>query len=269
MRVLLSLLVAIACIGTATAQPLSREGFRDSYIAAITQAEPWAKAVPDPSDPAVVKVTRPDAEEFTAFLDNAYRDYLNDPSELDSVLDRHVRLGLGKSADFDAALVKDTLVLLPRSREILVQAAEYDFLHRPFVGDLIMVIMIDGKETLRYATKPDLEKLGLSTEAAFDIAASNVLTRVGRVDTENEAGIDVTGAESGLAPGLLFVPGFCAAGTPDRTFLVADRFYFFSVPSADASARAALARVLRGMTLDGASLSTTLIECKAGVWRAG
>lgn len=266
MRFLAVLFLSICLGAPALAQPLSRQAFRDAYVAVLKSQKPDIELQLPADDQTRLNVLENGEVDLTAFLDNPYGDYVGDPQQLDDILHRHVRLLLGKSADFEAEATSTQLVVLLRADSLLTTTNGYEFLRRPFVGDLLQVLMIDGTETLRYATPGDIERFGLTEEAAFDLARKNLRDRIGPVDTEEVQGITVFAADSGLAAGLPTLPEFCLAGQPGKLILMAARAHFFSAPRERADVASALKDITRRMIADGASMSTTLIECQAGAW---
>lgn len=267
-RYLLVLIASLFLVGAADAQDLNREKFRNYYVGRLLAAEPDAVVRLDPDDPAVLHITRPGEEEpYAAFLDNPYRDYLATPEAIEEIVDHHARIALGRTPDFGAELTPDRLVVLVRPASMMLEPFAADIIRRPFAGDLVEVLVIDGQDTIGYANKDTLEKLGLDRDAAFALAHKNLFVRMGPVDTGVESGITVTGAVSGLATGLLVAPGFCAEGNEDVFVIVPDKNSFWSVPASDTRTVELLRRVLRGMVRRRETMSETIIECRGGVWR--
>lgn len=268
MRFLLLLIASVFVTGVATAQELTREKFRQAYMDRVLQLEPAATVKPDASDPLAVDVRRPgDEASYMAFLDNAYRDHLNAPEEAGLIIDRHARIALGLSPDTRAEVTPARLVVLARPAEMMRDPRAATVVHRPFAGDLVEVLVIDGQDTIGYATSETLSDLGIDRDAAFALAHKNLFVRIGPVDEVTEMGVTTTGAASGLATGLLVAPGFCAAGKEDMLVLVPDRNSFWSVPVSNTSAVELLRTIARGVERSGYTMSETIIECRGGVWR--
>lgn len=268
MRYLLVLIASVWLAGAASAQELSQEKFRDAYIARLLAMEPAATVTPDPNDVAKLGVTRPGEDDvILTFLDNPYRDYLVAPEDMMEIIDRHLRVTLGRSLDFSTALTADRLVVLARPAQMMRRPPTEEVVHQRFAGDLVEVLVIDGQDTIAYASNATLEELGLDRDAAFALARQNLLARVGPVDELVESGITVTSAESSLATGLLFAPGFCSAEQEDRLVFVPDRNGFWWAPASNASAAQRLRRVASSMARAGESMSRTVLECRSGAWR--
>jgi hypothetical protein len=267
-RFILLLIASVFVTGAATAQELTREKFRQAYMDRVLQLEPAATVKPEAGDPLAVDVKRPgDETSYMAFLDNAYRDHLEAPEETDLIIDRHARIALGLSPDSRAEVTPARLVVLARPAQMMRDPRAATVVYRPFAGDLVEVLVIDGQDTIGYATNETLNDLGIDRDAAFALAHKNLFLRIGPVDEVTEMGITTTGAASGLATGLLVAPGFCVAGKEDVLVLIRDRNAFWSAPVSNASAVELLRTIARGAARKGYTMSETIIECRGGVWR--
>ena len=268
MRGFLLFLLALLGPGIAHGQAVSFATYRDAYIAAL-EASGMTDIRQEPGDAGTLTFKTPDGGEMKAFLDNGFRQYVENPGQLHEIVGRFVRIATGGSPDATAPLTADRLVALLRPSTMTKDfPPESPPVSRPFAGDLIEIIAIDGKETLRYANTNDLNALGLAADAAFSLAESNVLTRIGAIDEASDSGITITAADSGLATGLPVTPGYCAAGKPDRIYLLVDRQHFLSVLADDEAAARLLRQVRTAMVADQATMSSKLVKCSNGVWES-
>jgi hypothetical protein len=265
-------MVATLCGGAWAQKPETPLAFRDDFISALKAADPAMKI--EITDTLGLKIGHELPLGSFVTLDNSYQRYLADPSHRSDIfaqMIRQVRDVLNPPPEYADA--KQRLIAMPRPRDYLkglpVAISEKDTLtSRPFVGDLILVLMIDGDERLEAVSAGRLAKLGLDTDGAFKLAAENLPKRLGELHQEKVGPILYTNAKSGIAVALLGLPDACTK-SPDsqQLVLVANREYFYSVPTADKAAVDQLTNVARGMIRDGVSLSHALIECRAGVWR--
>jgi hypothetical protein len=133
----------------------------------------------------------------------------------------------------------------------------------------MLVLMIDGDGRLETVAGQRLAKLGLDVDAAFKLAAENLPRRLGKLHEEKVDAVLYTNAESGVAVATLGLPDACTKSPASQRFVfVAAKEYFFSAAAGDKAGVAQLQQAARGMIAARESLSTVLLECRAGTWLA-
>lgn len=200
-------------------------------------------------------------------IDNGYRDYLAAPANLDAIVQRYLPI----AAQIVNGPVAETnererlvVVLRPRSYEQSVPAGA--LVARPFLGDLMAVLMLDSPTHLTSITHERLAELSLSDDQAFELAAKNLRTRLGLVDRTQERGIEVIGAVSALISGTLWLGDGCTSNQEERLALLAGREYYFATDGRDADQRNFFLGFARHLIGQGDSISNTVLVCRSGHW---
>ncbi|MBL8552311.1 MAG: hypothetical protein JNJ73_20140 [Hyphomonadaceae bacterium] len=152
------------------------------------------------------------------------------------------------------------LVSLLRARAALAQNDEPQPVSRPFLGDLVEVLAIDGTPV----SADRLEELSLPIDEAWARARRN--TRAGRFAASPLEGygalVRLTGA---LA--ILLDPGTCSAADQGaRLFLALGPGAIATADRRTPGAEADFFRLLRDVTQTGRAYSTTPVTCRAGAW---
>ena len=269
MKKCLVLIAALLLAAPAIAQqPMSIRDFRDAYVAALKKAAPDFAI--ETVDDSIVKYGKDKPPQSVAYMDRAYNDYRLDPSQRDNLIGDLVKMSLRAESGDMEAVKRDALVVMLRTLDYAQGApsgAAAEIIMRPFAGDLGMILMRDTPDALGTVGRSALKELGLSEDEAFAQAYKNLPVRLGKPHIETMNGFRYINAESGLAVGMLAAPGACAADKRDeRVVFVADRSYYIEADLSNAQGVAAVRNVARGMIRDGASLSSTLIQCKDGKW---
>jgi hypothetical protein len=256
-------------------QLLSPSEFRDAEIAKIRAAQPTAQiTVRDELGITIVVPNHPDISGAQMNLDSAYRDYQNDPTQLDTILDRWTRITLDHT---DQLRRRERLVSIVRSH-VRVQAADQvvsapgstaptHLLSRPFAGDLEEVLAFDSAESIGYVTEADLRDLGLSLDEAWSLARQNLPTRMGPLEIEavpSPRGILVVGGGNGLAPSSLLDANFCSGPHGRDMMFVSDRNAYFIADRGAPGAFQFLRGFAQHLYQSGESESSSVLVCQSG-----
>ncbi len=267
MRGLILAMVLIGLAPMAMAQDvLAPEAFRDATIAAVRQHAPDAEIVTN--DPLSFEVRRAGGETSTMNLDYAYSRYQSDPAMMGQLIDRWSRIAAfgpeqAQARDRIIAVLRDRTTIERYSAAFASAPRPSSLVHRPFIGDLVEVLVFDSAESIQYVTNLALEDLGVTPEEAWALAPVNLPARLGVVEEEQVAtGVVVVGAASGIAPSALTFPTFCAAEeSAHLQYLVPDREWYMVV---DRRTGADLTALRDLMVRTGETTSRTVMVCRDG-----
>lgn len=269
--------LAIALVGACgggggraqAATPMSMRAFRDAYVAEVRNDIPGATVKVTADD--VIEVTDRRGKVSTAFLDNAYAHYREDPGSLGAILKRYVGevLAAGDGPPFTA----DELRVMVRPASYLsLTAPDKAPLHRPLAGDLVAIVAID--QPTRYLYPPEYElraKLQLSNEALWARALKNTARKLPGVPPDGgKKAIDALTTGEGLAASLLAEPGYwdtpaLQVGGPPVVAPVGKDMVLL-VHLGDPGGVAALRKIAAKSADDPDGLSTQLFVRRSGVW---
>ncbi|MEP9388832.1 hypothetical protein [Mesorhizobium sp. KR9-304] len=127
--------------------------FRERVIARIKQLPDLDEVTPDPADPAKIDIRIKD-NVITSDVTNIFG-YLNSyPNEnADEIIDRFVR----SLTAFQTPVSHEQLVAAIRTAALLqeIEASGQSVLHQRLVGDLVIALMVDLPDSLRWAIEDD------------------------------------------------------------------------------------------------------------------
>jgi uncharacterized protein YtpQ (UPF0354 family) len=188
----LSLLLAAAAVQAAT--PMSRDEFTRAYIQAVlVRAGPSAQVAPAANNG--LDITLPGGKTLTAYLDNAYKLYLDDPGSLQLVLDRYVA-SLLETAAMPETLDRTRIIAVVKSRTWLDEMAAtmsargsktepHVYEREPLADGLWIVYAEDTPRNIRYFTADELRAAGVERQDLRALALRNLKQLlVSRVEVE-------------------------------------------------------------------------------------
>ncbi|UPT62524.1 MAG: hypothetical protein M0D54_19570 [Hyphomonadaceae bacterium JAD_PAG50586_4] len=274
--VLAMVLAACSRPGSATAQTLSSATFRDAVANEIARQYPdlCVEAV----DEHTLHLGRSQESCSEAVLNTSYvyQQYSADPANLQTYVN-----GLTSTASaaiqslVTGSFVPDrarfVVVVRPSAYAATMRAAPGSLggIWRPFVGDLIAVLVQKDGEKSRSLTAEDLAALRLTEAAAWNLAMTNLREQIGALDrTTNAQGAQVVSASSGLALSNLLLPETCSAGGVNFDAFVVDRATYFYADQRVPSATSMLAGYAGQLLQTSETLSDHLISCIDGNWYA-
>lgn len=274
---LLLTLFGISCSKQTNVQTLSQSEFSDSVAAAIGQKHP--DLCIKKHDSATIYIGRDEkaCREVTISTTYVFEHYLSNPTQLRIFVD-----GLTATANTAIESISQNLPEIESSRIVFVirptAYVEYSpnnkdlpgGVLRPFVGDLIILMVERNGEQARSLTFADLKRLGLSEDKAWTLALENVKAQIGALQTSpNSSGAEVVTATSGLAPSHLLLPGTCTPGGANFDAFLVSRDTYFYADQKSATATAMLAGYVAQLLKSGENTySNTLISCINGRWFA-
>jgi len=260
-------------------QMLSQSEFRDAVVAMIRAEAPRAQIeLRDELGITVRNTGNKELPEFQVNLDNAYREYQNDPAALTDILDRWVRFAT-QAPEHAQMAERVVAVVRPRAMAESMATASQDqrresglapssLVWRPLAGDLVEILVFDGAETIQYALEESLAEVGLTVDQAWSRAPLNLPERLGELEVGGVEGADrlvyVTGG-NGLAPSTLLDGGVCSRGNFDRhLFLLVDRNGYIVADRTDPVAETQFRQLLDEQRLSGDAISLTPLGCHNG-----
>lgn len=186
---------------TAPRGPLDLQQFAMVYARSVPIHFPGAKPKVElgaTAGSSRVFWTDSEGRQANQFLGNAYDSYLGDPSELQAVIDTHIRQAAEIWTERDP---RESLAsILPVIKSIgwreqsqaqmrAAGAGEDNFaLTLPWAGDLVIAYVEDLPDSMSYMTPRGLEPLGLDHEALHNLALENLTGRLGDIRLEGGGG---------------------------------------------------------------------------------
>lgn len=215
--------------------------------------------------------------EVTVNIENAYREYVSGPDQLESILSRFATT----LAQINASAGVDQLVLIVRPSDYIARALgqqsmpDKGLAARPLAGDLALFLAVDSPTSIRTANVDDLKLWGLSERQAWDKAVLSIKARVGELafaQLEGEPNSSLLVADSGLAPSILADASFCgpqALDGMDGTFvlLFGRDALLFGFPRENASIDT-FWEIAKELIKSGEAMSATPITCSGGKWKS-
>ncbi len=265
-------IVALALAGPAWAGVMSKAEFRLELRDAIHRMSPKAKTelVGDDTLRIVPPGSKPD-DGVSMFVGNAYDRYLNKPEQLETIIGQMARSALGNTDLVE--LTPENLVVLIRPVDYVTQPGfeKFKMLTRPFAGDFIEIIAVDGEETFLMTTADKVTPLFPDEAAAWTRAAANTRAKMGRMEIDTlEPGVWTITNESSLAlnfvdqPDTWAVHGVTMTGDPVAVF--SQRNLLLLVDGGDKDRLERVAMFVDQIAGDPEIISTTMFTRHNGVW---
>jgi hypothetical protein len=155
----------------------SEQAFTTSVVDRLRRTVPQARI--EVQGPLALDVVAPEGTNLRVNLDRIWGFCQESPSECLSEVEalEHMLREAGTPEEVSG----EKLVLAIRTRNEVAGLPDLGpkLLVEPFVGELVVVAMVDLKNSARYANDTDLEKLGLTRQAALELARKNVLEHLG------------------------------------------------------------------------------------------
>ena len=157
---------------------LSPESFTAEYAAAVSKIGPSLSA--RIVEPMHVEIKDKDGGEMTAFLDNAYNEYLQDPTAKDAVIARHVEsiVEVMEVQPLDTSrivpVVKDRKWVADMQRVRVPAGETMPLVTDELNSELVVVYAEDTERTVRYFSPDDLQKAGIERPKLREVALTNL-----------------------------------------------------------------------------------------------
>jgi hypothetical protein len=239
--------------------PLSQAQFRDRFVRRIHKLAPDAtvKVVSDRQ----IELSGPGGEDTTSYLDNAYAEYLKDPTQLDQVLNGYGGVALESLKGPTPVQIENLVILLRRS----------NLSSRPFAGDLVEVLAVNNPDSFEIPRTEALSKsLGAVDDKLWDRAEQNTKSLIGKVRGQalSEGVLDVSCARDFAGSLLIFDSLWAADQFPGNGPIVvaAWKSELLVGHAGDTKAMTAMRDVVAEHASDPDLLSQTLLVRRAGHW---
>lgn len=265
-------LILVVCASPAWAGVMSKAEFRMELRDAIVRLAPKAKVKTVDEDTLYVVAPGSKPKDGSSiFVGNAYGRYLNQPDALETIIGQMARMAL--EDDKFAAMTQDNLVVLIRPVDYVAQPGfeKIKFLTRPFAGDFIQIVAVDGEETFQMAPADQITPLFPDEAAAWARAEANTRMKMGRMEIDTlEPGVWVITNQSSLAlnfvnqPDAWTVHGVTMTGDPVAVF--SQRNLLLLADGGDKDRLERVATFVDQTAGDPEIISTTLFTRRDGVW---
>ena len=267
-----ALFVSVPALAQSEDDVLSPAEFRD-HLAAHVEAETDFRA--EPVDEWTI-IAESDAGDVRFNTQNAYRQYIADPSSMTSVFATYIEALLEVGATTTAG---EIIVVVRPSDQIenpsLAQTQSIEDIFpapREFVGDLSLFLAIDKPNSISYLTRADLSDFALTENEAWTIALGSTPVRIGELSVASYGEASVVVADSGLAPSALADPSFCgpegnSAVAGAVTLAIANDMFLIGLPGIESSVKSFWSAA-RNEVETGQSASETPLLCQDGKWVA-
>lgn len=190
-RIFTSLLCAVG-LSAFAGQAISPERFTDEFVAALSKALPSHTIVV--TEPLRLKLQTSDGKESFAFLDNAYNQYLSDPSEKAVIIDRYLASAVETASKSEGLNPQRIIPVIKDAAwiEEMKRAGKNGGLEEPprqivddFNGDLVIVYAEDTPTNTSYFSLDKLKDTGIDRKELRDLAISNLRKLLPPVETHS------------------------------------------------------------------------------------
>ena len=178
----LAVALALALLPLSALAALSKEAYTREYATVMRAAIPGLKV--EIVEPLHLRVTHPDGTDSTAFLDNAYREYLSDPDARQELIERRVAAWAESIASENAPLDPKNIVPIIKDRgwveeaRTMSKARGFDpdesQVTEDYNDELVIVYAEDTPRNVRYFTSKDLAKAGVERSKLRALAIANL-----------------------------------------------------------------------------------------------
>lgn len=163
---------------------LNEHEFTLKYLEEIKKEFPEIKY--EIIEPLSVKAILVDKREFSLFLDNAYREYLLEPKDLNAVLDKYIKASSDLyKEDEDIEISKIVPIIKPSDyfENITNEFNEIDLVWEKYNEDLIIVYAEDGDDKVKYFNNEDFKKTNLKKEDLLELSVNNLKEILPEIET--------------------------------------------------------------------------------------
>ena len=219
--------LGLACaVGHAAASP---EAFTQEFAAALRDALPSHEVTI--TEPLRFKVKAPDGKESSAYLENAYNEYVQDPTSKDEIVGRYTASLVETFSEAEALdpkrivpVIKDVAWLQDMKRATGASTQVFE----DFNGDLVIVYAEDTPANTRYFSREELAALGTDRRALRALAVTNLRRILPPVKTHTGRSVSMLTAGGDYVASLLLFDELWSGGK-----LAVDGEIVVAVPSRD------------------------------------
>jgi uncharacterized protein YtpQ (UPF0354 family) len=215
-RIIQSVLVALGvCSGCSKSDILSPSQFTNEYADVLRKSMPGLKV-------EVVKdmelhVTTTDGSQSTAYLDNAYDTYKQDPKSKAEIINKFVAAGVetiarsGKPEEVDRKLIvpiiKDRLWIEETRQAMIARGAKQipEIVYEDLNSDLVILYAEDSPKNIRYLSPKDLETAQIDRKGLRRLACENLKRLLPKIERHGANGLFMVTAGGDYEASLLLL----------------------------------------------------------------
>ncbi|ADE11348.1 DUF1444 family protein [Sideroxydans lithotrophicus] len=183
-RFLASLIFTLGLSSIATAAPLSADQFTKVFAKELKKAQPAINLTVKGDLLLIIK--DPDGKETTTFLNNAYSQYLLDPTAVDEILKKYITSfveATGKSAPLERTrivpIIKDRNWIAEIKESVKQRGSKQapENVYEDFNEELVILYAEDTPTNITYFAPKSLDEIGISRKQLRTLSVAN-LTRL-------------------------------------------------------------------------------------------
>lgn len=188
-RLIALLIFTLALPGLLQAKTFTPDEFADAYVKAVAAVRPSFSVARKEALSLSIKV--PSGRAITIFLDNAYRDYMADPDQLDAILNKYVS-AMVETAERTNAVDRSRIVPVVKDRQWLVvmEKAATQQHKRSAVGDLyeslndelVVLYAEDNPRNIHYIGPKEVADLGIAHKELRALAILNLRGLIPKIE---------------------------------------------------------------------------------------
>jgi uncharacterized protein YtpQ (UPF0354 family) len=220
-------LVGGCVLGWSQPSNLSPAAFTELYVEELRKAQPEFEA--DIEREMQVKITSPDGQAWTSFLNNAYESYEQAPETLDEVMDMYVSASVDTWSDAFSDLDRATIVPIIKDRPWLAESRHAmalgglslaEQVYEDLNSELVILYARDSPKNITYLSVEQLDSAGIDRSTLRSLACANLKRLLPGIERHGENGIYMFMAGGAYEASLLLLdsiwndPGLKVDGEP-------------------------------------------------------
>lgn len=178
------------CATTSSTRSLDAQGFSDAYVSRLQELAPSLSIAQE--QPLILNLNN----ELVVSLDAAYREYRNDPTRLQELLDNYIQsVAEVVSAEFDTDLHIEQLLPVIKHKSYVdsagkLQAQDSDattgegLYFESLNSELVVLFVQDNARSVRFLSRASVAQLGVATEQLRQRAVQNFRKRLSGVQSQ-------------------------------------------------------------------------------------
>jgi uncharacterized protein YtpQ (UPF0354 family) len=222
-RIVQVIVAALGLCSGCSKQALLPSQFTKEFADALRKSSPALKVeiVKD----LELKVTSADGSELSAFLDNAYDMYRQDPKAKSEVIGRFIVATLETAAGVPEKVESARIIPVIKDRPWLEESREAllsrgakktpEYVYENFSPDLIIVYAEDSPKNIRYVTPKDLEEIKIEQKQLRELATENLKRLLPKIERRGTNGLYMLTAGGNYEASLLLLDSIWNDGQMD------------------------------------------------------
>lgn len=186
-----NLLALLCCVFLLSCAPkaMTPAQFTAEYARTLKAATPSAKVAV--SSDLELKLTDSTGKELSVFLDNAYKEYVQDPRSIADVLKRYVE-SVQATREDDKRIDRTRIVPIVKDRQWLTEIAQsmrgrgiekpIENVFEELNAQLVVVYAEDSSKNIRYLTPENLTETGLARTELRALAVTNLRRIIPKIE---------------------------------------------------------------------------------------